>query len=343
MLDYSSLLAAFEPRIRAAQTVTELGAIEQDIMGRKNGALTVAMKSLKDASQEERVKLGQEFNQWKKRLTEALDQQRNELASAARGSLATEDRLDVTLELPPKETGHLHLIPEFIRQVEEVFGRMGFEVAEGPEIETEENNFNLLNVPASHPARDAQDTFWITQDKSETDPNKRFVLRTHTSPVQVRYMQTHKPPFRIICPGKVYRKDSDATHSPMFHQFEGLVVGKDISLAHLKGVLITAMRALMERDVEFRFRTGFFPFVEPGLEMDMMWQGNLEESREGRWLEMGGCGMVHPNVFKNCGIDPEEWQGFAFGFGVERPLMIKYQIPDLRSFYTGDLRFLRQF
>lgn len=345
MSDTPLSLNAFEPKIRSAATAEELAVLEQEIFGRKQGALTTAMKALQALSPEEKTQRGRELNTLKQTLTAALEERRAQLQTQSFGSLAATDRLDVTLDLPTHERGRLHLIPEFIRQVEEVFGRMGFEVAEGPEIETEENNFNLLNIPETHPARDAQDTFWLfpPYGEPEKDAKSHYTLRTHTSPVQVRYMQSHKPPFRIICPGRVYRKDSDATHSPMFHQFEGLMIGKDVSLANLKAILITGMRELIGRDVEFRFRTGFFPFVEPGLELDMMWQGDLEDSREGRWLEMGGCGMVHPNVLRNCGIDPNDWQGFAFGFGIERPLMIKHQIPDLRSFYEGDLRFLRQF
>ncbi len=341
--DHALLLANFAPRIRAAADAKAVDDLEQEIFGRKQGALTMAMQSLRTASAEERVALGQEFNRWKQELTAALEERRTALRHAERQSLGTTDRLDVSLELPAEETGHLHLIHEFIGKVEEVFGRMGFEVAEGPQMETEENNFNLLNIPATHPARDSQDTFWVKTDPAETDPKKRPVMRTHTSPVQVRYMQTHKPPFRIICPGRVYRKDADATHSPMFHQFEGLMIGKDVSLANMKAVMMAAIRELISPTAEFRFRTGFFPFVEPGLEVDMRWQGDESASREGKWLEIAGCGMVHPNVLRNCGIDPDEWQGFAFGFGVERMLMIRHQIPDLRSLYQGDLRLLRQF
>lgn len=336
-------LHSYVGKIQAAHSVAELDALELEIFSRKHGAMTLAMKDLGSLPPAEKVKKGQEMNKWKQTLTDAVMEKRKEFTAKSFGALGSDDKLDVTLELPPRDRGHLHLIPEFIRQVEEVFGRMGFEVAEGPEIESEENNFNKLNIPESHPARDAQDTFWISEMKQGRDPKDSYVLRTHTSNMQVRFASTHKPPFRIICPGRVYRKDSDATHSPMFHQFEGMMVGKDVSLANLKYTLVTAMRELIGRDVEFRFRTGFFPFVEPGLEMDMMWQGDEKDSREGKWLEMGGCGMIHPNVLKNCGIDPDEWQGFAFGFGVERPLMIKHQIPDLRSFYEGDLRFLRQF
>jgi len=206
-------------------------------------------------------------------------------------------------------------------------------------VETEEFNFNLLNMPPTHSARDAQDTFWIKSKNQE----ERLLLRTQTSPMQIRYMQAHKPPFRVIAPGKVYRKDSDATHSPMFHQFEGLMVGKDITLAHMKGVMIAAIRELISPTAEFRFRTGYFPFVEPGLEVDMRWQGDESESREGKWLEIVGCGMVHPNVLKNCGIDPKKWQGFAFGFGLDRMVMIKHQIPSIRLLFQNDLKFLRQF
>jgi phenylalanyl-tRNA synthetase alpha chain len=342
----SPSLAEYESRIAAAPDAPALDALETEIFGRKQGALTLAMQALREATPEEKMKKGQELNRWKQALTAAVEARRNALKDAERASLATADRLDVTLSLPAEERGHLHLIPEFIRKVEEVFGRMGFAVAEGPEIESEEFNFNLLNIPATHPARDSQDTFWLfppVGEKPSEDPNHKYVLRTHTSPVQVRYMKSHEPPLRIICPGRVYRKDADATHSPMFHQFEGLMIGKDVSLSNMKAVMMSAIRELISPHAEFRFRTGFFPFVEPGLEVDMRWQGDDSKSREGKWLEIAGCGMVHPNVLRNCGIDPDRFQGFAFGFGVERMIMIKHEIPDLRSFYVGDMRFLKQF
>ncbi len=327
--------------IAQAATLQDVEKLEQDLFGRKHGHLTLAMKELGALPPAERTAKGKELNILKREYTELLEQRKTELRGAALGSLAQTDPIDVTLDLPERRRGHLHPIPEFIRNVEEVFGRMGFAVAEGPEVETEDNNFNLLNIPEAHPARDAQDTFWIAEDS--LPPGGAHVLRTQTSPVQIRYMQTHQPPLRIICPGKVYRKDADATHSPMFHQFEGLMIGKDVSLANMKAVMVTAIQELISPKAEFRFRTGFFPFVEPGLEVDMLWQGDETQSREGRWLEIVGCGMVHPNVLKNCGIDPRKWQGFAFGFGVERMIMIKHQIPDLRSFFVGDLRFLKQF
>lgn len=321
----------YEAQISNAHNSAELECVEQTLFGRKAGLMTEAMKGLKDVPSDQKREVAAELNTWKKKLNTMIDDKKKELLGSDTG-----DAIDITLDLPRKERGHLHLIPEFIREVEEVFGRMGFDTAYGPEIESEDLNFNKLNIPADHPARDGQDTFWVKGVKNT-------LLRTQTSPVQIRYMQEHKPPFRMICPGKVYRKDSDATHSPMFHQFEGLMIGKDISLSNMKAVMITAIKELVSKDAEFRFRTGYFPFVEPGLEVDMRWQGDEEDSREGKWLEIVGCGMVHPRVLEGVGIDPKEWQGFAFGFGIERMLMIRNQIPDLRSFYEGDLRFLRQF
>ncbi len=294
------------------------------------------MRELASATPEKRKELGQLFNQVKVQIGEALAARRSVLEREAMGNLAATDALDVTLEIPKKNSGHLHPIHSFIAQASTVFGRMGFDLAEGPEIETEEMNFTKLNIPPDHPARDMQDTFWVSQ-------LDRTVLRTQTSSVQIHYMLDHKPPFRMICTGKVYRKDSDATHSPMFHQIEGLMIGKDVSLADMKGVMETAIRELIHPKAQFRWRTGFFPFVEPGLEVDVRWQDDEHETKEGRWLEIVGCGMVHPNVLKNVGIDPEQWQGFAFGFGVERMIMIRDRIPDLRLFFQGDTRFLAQF
>ena len=344
-------------KIEAATTLEALDVLEKEFFGRKHGSLTEELRALGNLSEEERKKRGAEVNRLKQTLEAALVARRATLEGERSQKLTEEDALDVTMDLPPKLRGHLHLIPEFIEQVGDVFGRMGFEVVEGPEIETEEYNFDLLNIPANHPARDMQDTFWVksqTNDEKRKAKSEKLVLRTHTSPVQIRYMQTHKPPFRMICPGKVYRKDADATHSPMFHQFEGLMIGKDVSLRNMQYVMTEAVKKLVAPDLSFRFRAGYFPFVEPGLEMDIQWRGDLTESREGKhvaaelrsgagWLEVAGCGMVHPNVLRNVGINPEQWQGFAFGFGVERLLMIKHRIPDIRLFFENDLRFLEQF
>lgn len=347
--------------IEDAKSVDELMLVEKKLFGRRGGVVSLAMQSLRDLSSDEKKEQGAKLNLAKKKLEDALLEKRKAFEGERMSSLAKEDVLDVTMDLPERERGHLHLIPEFIRQVEEVFGRMGFDTAYGPEIETEEYNFDLLNFLPGHPARDMQDTFCVKSQKSKTKnqanpknqkPNQKRVLRTHTSPVQIRYAKVHKPPFRMICPGVVYRKDADATHSPMFHQFEGMMIGKDISLGHLKGVMVQAVRELIAPDLEYRFRTGFFPFTEPSMEMDIRWRGD-KKTKEGQWLEVAGCGMVHPQVLRNCGINLEDggkprhsrvpWQGFAFGFGVERLLMIKHQIPNIRLFYQGDMRFLKQF
>ncbi len=333
-------LDPYSAKIKAANTLEELDTIRHELFGRKSGVLTLALKELGALTMEEKKAKGQELNKLKVDMESQLEARAIEIRSKLVGDRAESETFDVTLDLPAKESGHLHPIHEYIRRAEEVFGRMGFDTASGPEIETEAFQFDLLNFPKHHAARDAQDIFYL---HGSEDPDDRSLLRGHTSTVQIRYMQTHKPPFRMICAGKVYRKDADATHSPMFHQIEGLMIGKSVSLANMKAVMETAVRELVDPNVDFRWRTGYFPFVEPGLEMDLRWQGDESASREGRWLEVVGCGMVHPNVLKNCGIDPTEYQGFAFGFGVERMLMIRHQIPDLRSFFQGDLRFLRQF
>lgn len=330
--------ASYLPRIAAAHAA-ELDTLEQELFGRKSGILTMALKELGSLTPEERKHAGAALNAEKQQLDAAISNRRAELKRTERGSLADSDRLDVSIRLPQEPRGHRHVIPEFIRDVERVFSGMGFEIAEGNEIETEEMNFDLLNIPADHPARDAQDTFWV---RGNGPDGERRVLRTHTSPVQIRYMRTHEPPLRMICPGRVYRKDADATHSPMFHQFEGLMIDQNITLGNMKAVMTEAIRALIDRDVEFRFRSSFFPFVEPGLEVDMRWRGE-GETKEGKWLEVVGCGMVHPQVLRNGGIDPERWRGFAFGFGVERMAMIKHNIRDLRSLFEGDMRFVEQF
>ncbi len=231
-----------------------------------------------------------------------------------------------------KEKGHLHPLTTLIREIAGIFNEMGFEIAEGPELESEYYNFDALNVPKDHPARDMQDTFWIKGKSGE----ERKLLRTHTSSVQIRYMESHKPPFRIIAPGKVFRNEAtDATHEAQFFQLEGLVVDKDISLANLKGILTNLYQKLLGEDIEIQFRPSFFPFTEPSAEIFMKWRG--------KWLEMGGAGLVHPKVLKAAGIDSKEWRGFAFGPGLERILLLKYGIPDVRLLYSGDLQLINQF
>lgn len=236
-----------------------------------------------------------------------------------------------------EQKGHLHPMTQVIREINAIFKELGFTVAIGPELETEFYNFDALNVPADHPARDMQDTFWIKGTrKNEKGEDERQVLRTHTSSVQIRHMQTTKPPFRIIVPGKVFRNEAtDATHEAQFFQIEALYVDKKVTLAQLKGTLEHFFKKVFGDDVEIRFRPSFFPFTEPSVEVDMKWKD--------RWLEMGGAGLVHPNVFKSAGIDPTQWTGFAFGFGIDRLVMLKYGVDDVRSLYTGDLRLVNQF
>ena len=246
--------------------------------------------------------------------------------------------IDVTLPGKAPKRGHMHPVSLMMRDIGDIFGNMGFTIADGPEVETEHYNFDALNIPKDHPARDMWDTFWL-KDKEGLE---RLLLRTHTSPVQIRYMEEHEPPIRIIAPGKVFRYEAtDATHETQFYQFEGLMIGKDVSLANLKGVLSEFFEKVFGRKMEVRFRPSYFPFTEPSVEIDIGWtdsKGNVE-----KWIEVMGAGMIHPEVLRAGGIDPDKWQGFAFGGGVDRFVMLKYGIPDVRTLYTGDLRVVKQF
>ena len=333
--------------LRSATTETEVRDVEVQYFGRK-GSFNDIMKGLKDLSDEEKRTVGQLANQTKKELEQAMEDRFAALEMGRLGKIAEEEWMDVTVSGTKPQVGHRHLISQFIDDIEVIFGKMGFSVAEGREVESEHYNFNQLNMPPDHPARDMQDTFWI---KNLTD----HVLRTHTSPGQARYMEAHKPPIRIIVPGKTYRKDSDATHSPMFHQLEGLMVDTDISMAHLKAVITHALQQIFEDpSIQTRFRISYFPFVEPGMEMDCTCpichgSGKLPNDvpcrlcKQCGWLEIGGAGMVHPNVLKNVSYDPDKLTGFAFGMGLDRMVMIKYRVNHLRLFFENDLRFIRQF
>ena len=294
----------------------------------KSGALTDLLKGLGKLPPAERPALGSRINAAKEKLEEALRRQRESIQAARLESRLKEDALDVTLPGRGLGTGGLHPVTRTLERVEALFHSLGFEVADGPEIESDYYNFTALNQPENHPARSMHDTFYLADGK--------HLLRTHTSPIQIRYMEAHRPPIKIIAPGRVYRVDSDATHSPMFHQVEGLWIDTDITFADLKGVLAEFLKRFFEReDLEVRFRPSFFPFTEPSAEVDMSFgQG---------WLEMGGCGMVHPSVLKNVSIDNERYQGFAFGMGLDRLTMLRYGVNDLRLFFENDLRFLRQF
>jgi phenylalanyl-tRNA synthetase alpha chain len=304
----------------------ELEQVKAKYLG-KEGSLTAMLKGLGKLSSEERPAAGARINLVKQGIETALQQRRNALAQARLSAKLTAESLDVTLPGRGYGCGGLHPVTRTLLRIEHLFHSLGFATASGPEIEHDFYNFTALNIPENHPARAMHDTFYI-------DPE--HVLRTHTSPVQVRYMEQNQPPLKIISPGRVYRVDSDATHSPMFHQVEGLWVDEQVSFANLKGVVQDFLQRFFEQDdLQVRFRPSFFPFTEPSAEMDMSWKGG--------WLEIGGCGMVHPNVLKHVNIDSEKYLGFAFGLGVERLAMLRYGVNDLRQFYESDLRFLKQF
>jgi phenylalanyl-tRNA synthetase alpha chain len=304
----------------------ELEQVKARYLG-KEGSLTVLLKGLGKLSAEERPAAGARINQVKQGIEAALQQRRDALQQNRLAQKLAAESLDVTLPGRGIGVGGLHPVTRTLERIEQLFHSLGFAAASGPEIESDFYNFTALNIPENHPARAMHDTFYI-------DPQN--VLRTHTSPVQVRYMEDHQPPLKIISTGRVYRVDSDATHSPMFHQVEGLWVDEHISFANLKGVVQDFLQRFFEQDdLQVRFRPSFFPFTEPSAEMDMSWNGG--------WLEIGGCGMVHPNVLKHVNIDSEKYLGFAFGLGVERLAMLRYGVNDLRLFYESDLRFLKQF
>ena len=294
----------------------------------KAGTLTTRLKTLGTLAADERAAAGARINAAKAKLEEALVARRQSIADAKLAAQLSAEALDVSLPGRGLGTGGLHPLTRTLERLETLFRSLGFDVAEGPEIEDDFHNFTALNTPENHPARSMHDTFYVEGG---------LVLRTHTSPMQIRYMETHPPPIRIIAPGRVYRVDNDATHSPMFHQVEGLWIGDDVSFADLKAVMHEFLRNFFERDdVTLRFRPGFFPFTEPSAEIDMRFG-------DGGWLEIAGAGQVHPNVLRAVNIDPERWQGFAFGLGPDRLAMLRYGVDDLRLFYENDLRFLRQF
>jgi phenylalanyl-tRNA synthetase alpha chain len=308
----------------------------------KNGRLTRLLKELGRASPEERRERGAALNRVKDALAAAIEARRTALDAAALDARLAAERMDVTLPARHRPQGLIHPISRTMEEMAAIFGAMGFAIAEGPDIEDDWRNFGALNIPAHHPARQDMDTFYIPGVDAE---GRARVLRTHTSPVQVRTMLGQQPPIRVIVPGRTYRADHDATHSPMFHQVEGLVIDRAITLGHLKGCLIDFLRAFFGIDtLPVRFRSSYFPFTEPSMEVDIGWNRKTGElGGGGDWLEILGSGMVHPKVLANCGIDPRQWQGFAFGMGIERVTMLKHGIPDLRPFYESDIRWLRHY
>ncbi len=317
-----------------------LDAIEQvriAALGKK-GCISELMQTLGKLPPEERKAFGQSVNALKARVSEALEQRKGTLEEAALEQRLANERADVTLPVRPgpETEGRIHPVSQVMDELAEIFADMGFAIAEGPDIETDDNNFTKLNIPPEHPARQDQDSFYFHAD----DKGDRLVLRTHTSTVQIRTMMKQKPPIRIIAPGRVYRCESDQTHTPMFHQVEALVIDDATHMGHLKWTLEEMCRAFFETDVKMRLRASFFPFTEPSAEIDIAAD---VIGKPGEWLEIGGCGMVHPNVLRNCGINPEKYQGFAFGMGIDRMAMLKYGIPDLRGFFNADLRWLKHY
>jgi len=317
--------------IAQAADARALDALRVELLGKK-GRVTELLKSLGGMAPDERKVFGEQVNKVRDALTAALDGKAKSLADAALAAKLGSEMLDVTLPGRGVGVGGIHPITRTIQRISGLFNELGFETVEGPEIEDDFHNFQALNIPESHPARAMQDTFYLK--------NGTRLLRTHTSPVQIRTMLARKAPIRIICPGRVYRVDYDRTHSPMFHQIEGLYVAEKVSLADLKYDITTFLSRFFEREVEALFRPSYFPFVEPGADVHIKWD---DPEKGSRWLEVMGCGMVHPNVLTAVGIDPERFSGYAFGMGVERMAMLRYGVSDLRDFFQNDLRFLAQF
>ncbi len=325
MNDTEKLQTQAITEVNSATDLNELDQIRVDYLGKK-GLLTQQLKQLGKLPAEERPKAGQVINQAKVAVQEAIESRKTSLEDEKLNEQINQGKLDISLPGRGGKRAGLHPITQTVQRIESLFQQIGFEVVEGPEVEDDYHNFEALNIPAHHPARAMHDTFYF--------PDGRL-LRTHTSSVQIRIMQNDKPPFRFIAPGRVYRCDSDMTHTPMFHQVEGLIVDESVTFAELKGLLIDFLEIFFEKELQVRFRPSYFPFTEPSAEVDIM--------GERGWLEVLGCGMVHPNVLKNVGIDPEKYTGLAFGMGVERLAMLYYGVDDLRSFFDNDLRFLQQF
>jgi phenylalanyl-tRNA synthetase alpha chain len=330
MSDIESLTRLALAEIEAADDLDVLETQRVALLG-KHGSITGQLRQLGFLPAEQRKAAGERINRAKEAVAEALAARKRVLEEAAFAERLATERIDISLPGRGNGIGNLHPVARTLERISDIFARLGYQLADGPEIEDDWHNFEALNFPPHHPARAMHDTFYF--------PDGRL-LRTHTSGVQVRFMNEHKPPLRMIAAGKVYRSDSDQTHTPMFHQVEGLLVDETSSFADLKGTLAEFVRAFFERDFEMRFRPSYFPFTEPSAEVDIAWQ---QPDGSTRWLEVLGCGMVHPNVLRNCGIDPERFTGFAFGLGVERFAMLRYGVNDLRSFFENDARFLKQF
>jgi phenylalanyl-tRNA synthetase alpha chain len=344
MSDLKPLEDKLTADIAAAGDESVLEAVRIAALG-KSGSISVLLKTLGSMTADERKQQGPRINGLKDRIGAAIAARRETLKAAALDQRLNTETVDVTLPVreSPAEIGRVHPISQVVDELTAIFADMGFSIAEGPDIETDDLNFTKLNFPEGHPAREMHDTFFFNPKPD----GARLLLRTHTSPVQVRTMMSQKPPIRVIIPGRTYRRDSDQTHTPMFHQVEGLVIDKSSHLGHMKWILEEFCKAFFEVDrVKMRFRPSFFPFTEPSLEVDIQCRRDKGEIRFGEgedWLEILGCGMVHPNVLRNCGLDPDTYQGFAWGMGIDRIAMLKYGMPDLRAFFEADMRWLAHY
>ncbi len=347
MENLESLKTQILQSISAAADLKTLDEARIAAMGKK-GLITEKMKGLGALPTEQKIEAGKKLNVLKDEIEQAILMRRAALETEELNKKLVSETIDVTLPVRPETQGRIHPVSKIYEEVVAIFGQMGFEVVDGPDIEDQFHNFNALNMPPNHPARQMQDTFYLPHSADEPfDMDKSYVIRTHTSGMQIRTMENKKPPIRIIAPGRTYRSDFDATHTPMFHQVEGLVIDKTTTMAHLKGCLYDFVKAFFELDeIPVRYRPSYFPFTEPSAEMDIGCLKTKTELKVGAgsdWLEILGCGMVHPNVLKAGGIDPDEYQGFAFGVGLDRLAMLKYGIPDLRTFFESDVRWLKNY
>ena len=340
MTDIAAILEKFSAQITAADELRALDDIRVAALGKK-GEVSMMMRGLGKMSPDEKKVMGPALNGLKNDLGALIDAKKETLENAALDAALASETMDMSLPVGA-QSGTLHPVAQVMEEMAVIFSDMGFSVAEGPDIEDDFHNFTALNFPKGHPARDMHDTFFMAPEED----GEQKVLRTHTSPVQIRTMINEKPPIRIIAPGRTYRCDSDQTHTPMFHQVEGLVIDKGIHMGHLKGVLMDFVSAFFETDVDVQFRPHHFPFTEPSAEMDVRYERDGAAIKIGqgeKWMEILGCGMVHPNVLRSCGLDPDEYQGFAFGMGVDRLAMLKYGMPDLRDMFAGDTRWLSHY
>ena len=342
MSDIKSLEHQILDAVAGAADEAALEAVRVGALGKK-GSVSELLKTLGGMNPDERREKGPAFNVLRDRVTDAITARKSALADAALNARLASERIDVTLPVRPETQGTIHPVSQVLDEITAIFADLGFAIADGPDVEYDDYNFTKLNIPPDHPARQMHDTFYLARQED----GSRHVLRTHTSPVQVRTMLSQKPPIRVVAPGRTYRCDSDATHTPMFHQLEALVIDEDTNLGHLKWVVEQFCAAFFEVDnISLRARPSFFPFTEPSVEWDMACDrsgGTIKFGTGNDWLELGGSGMVHPKVLEMCGIDPERYQGFAFGFGLDRMAMLKYGAPDLRPFFESDLRWLRHF